>query len=383
MGNSSPKKAFDYLRRAGASDGGDYVAGELAAATDRRDKNRLWEALWSYWVLEPLLLPDPRHLELLLKLLPQDWHCSQEDIVALLVEYRAPRAVPALLHAARWVPSCWWEGYEALAGKAVWAIGAIRGPEADAALRELADDVVWPGPEAGFRADRALVRENALEQIERRALGEFGVRRRRYYIADDFERAHLGPTWFRPTASDGSLDLRADGGGRHRAALPISADLGPDDGVALALNVIECLTDTPAVRITIAHRVAESLDCFLSYAILHANHSASEYAFFSVDHATGCIGVVQDGKAEILHRFQLTFDPAGITFDFSSDADGLRVDADPPRPANSVAEKWSGPVPFPRDGDHRFAGIGVGFGPAGEVSPGAGVADFEVRDFRD
>ncbi|MGO7905730.1 hypothetical protein AB9F35_23480 [Rhizobium leguminosarum] len=93
----------------------------------------------------------------LLQLLEEDWHFRHEDVVAALAELKAPEAVGALYRAAQWVPS--YLGFDqtrALAVKAIWALGAIPGPQAQAALAALSED------------QDDIIQKNALKQLSMR-----------------------------------------------------------------------------------------------------------------------------------------------------------------------------------------------------------------------
>jgi hypothetical protein len=98
-----------------------------------------------------------RHLEALLLLVKEPWHVKHEDVVTALGKLRTPKAVDGLLSATKWVPDYLdFDESRALAVKAIWALGSIEGPEADAALNELLND---PDP---------IVAAGAAKQIERR-----------------------------------------------------------------------------------------------------------------------------------------------------------------------------------------------------------------------
>jgi len=98
------------------------------------------------------------HLDPLIQLAGEDWHFAHEDVVEGLDTLRSPQAVDALERAAWWVPPYLeFDEYRALARKAVWALGAIPGPEARQALTGLLD------------AEDSIVREGARAQLARRA----------------------------------------------------------------------------------------------------------------------------------------------------------------------------------------------------------------------
>ncbi|MEU9298810.1 HEAT repeat domain-containing protein [Streptomyces sp. NPDC048266] len=96
-------------------------------------------------------------LEPLIELFPADWHREYEDIVSSLGKLRSPKTVPTLLLATHWVPEYLdWDENRALAVQAIWALGAIPGPEAREALEDLRDD------------ENEIIRENAVNQLARR-----------------------------------------------------------------------------------------------------------------------------------------------------------------------------------------------------------------------
>lgn len=91
------------------------------------------------------------------RLLEFDWHHSHEDIVEALGRFPTPESIDPLFRATQWVPtSLEYDDSRALAVKAIWALGRIPGPEAEARLETLA------------KAGEAIIREAAREQIERR-----------------------------------------------------------------------------------------------------------------------------------------------------------------------------------------------------------------------
>jgi hypothetical protein len=99
----------------------------------------------------------PGHREILSNLIEADWHHSHEDIVEALDTLRSPDAVDALFRATQWIPkSLEYDEGRALAVKAIWALGKIPGCESQAKLEMVA------------RSDDPVVRETALEQLDRR-----------------------------------------------------------------------------------------------------------------------------------------------------------------------------------------------------------------------
>jgi hypothetical protein len=98
-----------------------------------------------------------QHLQLLIELVPADWHQQHENIVTMLGGLRTPEAVGALQHAATWVPDYLeYDENRALATKAIWALGGTPGAGAERALAQLRE------------SDDEVVREEAQAQLRRR-----------------------------------------------------------------------------------------------------------------------------------------------------------------------------------------------------------------------
>jgi hypothetical protein len=99
----------------------------------------------------------PEHKDVLRRLVEEDWHYSHEDVVSALQTWPTPDTVDALFRATQWIPkSLEYDDARALAVKAIWALGKIPGAEAETKLEALA------------RSDNAILRKNAVEQLERR-----------------------------------------------------------------------------------------------------------------------------------------------------------------------------------------------------------------------
>jgi hypothetical protein len=144
----------EVLRHFGEGDGVKLGFRLLSEAAASRDATDLEMALIACSVFGITV----EHLSTLASLIPADWHQSHENIVALLDKLRTSAAIDALSTAALLVPDYLeWDENRALARNAIWAIGKIPGPEADAALKQL------------LEADDEIVREAARKQIERRA----------------------------------------------------------------------------------------------------------------------------------------------------------------------------------------------------------------------
>ncbi len=98
------------------------------------------------------------HLSLLIQLESADWHRRHEDVVNALAELKSPEAVSALYHAAWWIPDyLGFDDTRALARKAIWALGATPGAEAEQALKRLES------------VGSEYLREKAQQQLARRA----------------------------------------------------------------------------------------------------------------------------------------------------------------------------------------------------------------------
>lgn len=142
------------LRQFGADDGQALGLDLLRDAAGRQDALDLEMAL----VVCSTFGFTTGHLEVLIQLAAADWHHSHENVVTALSRLRSPQAIDALSHAAWWVPPYLdFDESRALARKAIWALGAIPGPEARQALTWLMD------------AENSVVREGAEAQLARRA----------------------------------------------------------------------------------------------------------------------------------------------------------------------------------------------------------------------
>lgn len=81
-----------------------------------------------------------KHLQLLIVILIEPWHFRHEDAVDALATLKSPMAVEALYGATQWIPKYLeFDESRALASKAIWALGAIDGSDANAALLRLAE----------------------------------------------------------------------------------------------------------------------------------------------------------------------------------------------------------------------------------------------------
>lgn len=99
----------------------------------------------------------PEHKDILRRLIEEDWHHSHEYVVTALKLWPTPDTVDALFRATQWIPkSLEYDDARALAVKAIWALGAIPGPEAEEKLEILR------------HSDNPILKKNAEEQLNRR-----------------------------------------------------------------------------------------------------------------------------------------------------------------------------------------------------------------------
>ncbi|MGW1120478.1 HEAT repeat domain-containing protein [Streptomyces tanashiensis] len=153
-GRGRTRTLDEVLAHFGESDGGALALRLLRDAMERRDADDVAMALILHAAAGA---SGEEFLEPLIELSRADWHTRHEDVVRMLSKLRSPKAVPALGEAARWVPEYLdWDENRALAVKAIWALGAISGPEAREALEGLRD------------AENEIIRENAVKQLKRR-----------------------------------------------------------------------------------------------------------------------------------------------------------------------------------------------------------------------
>jgi hypothetical protein len=144
----------EFLKRFRSSADGQQLCSELLAEaiSSRSAEDVEWSLIVGY-----TFGFAEQHLEALLLLASASWHFKHEDVVTALGQLKTPRAVHGLHAATKWVPHYLdFDESRALAVKAIWALGRISGPEADAALSELVND-----------ADPILAAA-AVEQVERR-----------------------------------------------------------------------------------------------------------------------------------------------------------------------------------------------------------------------
>ncbi|MFJ6405937.1 HEAT repeat domain-containing protein [Streptomyces hydrogenans] len=153
-GQGRTRTLDEVLARFGESDVGALALRLLRDAMERRDADDVGMALILHASAGASV---EEFMEPLTELFPAEWHRGHEEIVSMLGRLRSPRTVPTLALATHWVPECLdWDENRALAVKAVWALGAVPGPEARKVLEGLRDD------------ENEIIRENALRQLARR-----------------------------------------------------------------------------------------------------------------------------------------------------------------------------------------------------------------------
>ena len=95
---------------------------------------------------------DKDFTSLLLQLLDEDWHISEEDIVSVLELIKDPRSIDKLYDVAVNVPD--YDDMRALAKKCMWALSSINTPEAVGKLELLR------------KSNDPIIKENATFQLE-------------------------------------------------------------------------------------------------------------------------------------------------------------------------------------------------------------------------
>ncbi|MEU8759285.1 HEAT repeat domain-containing protein [Streptomyces sp. NPDC048659] len=155
LGDGPKRPVSDVLDHFGEPDGAVLALRLLNDAIARQDADDLEMAFLLRYVTGA---PIEDVKDLYVELFPAEWHREHEEIVTALGRLRSPELVPTMVLAIRWVPEgLSWDENRALAVKAIWALGAIPGPEAQQALEDLRD------------AENEIIRENALHQLARRA----------------------------------------------------------------------------------------------------------------------------------------------------------------------------------------------------------------------
>ncbi len=143
----------EFLRQVGAVDGRELGVDLLREAMVEQNADSVEMAL----VVLGRFGTPPAALDLLIQLANADWHRRHEDVAGFLQEMRDPASIEALVRLATWVPAYLeYDDGRALARKAIWALGAVPGPVADAALTDL------------LRAESEYVRTQSAKQLDRR-----------------------------------------------------------------------------------------------------------------------------------------------------------------------------------------------------------------------
>lgn len=95
---------------------------------------------------------DSDYTDILLHLLDEKWHISEEDIISVLELIKDPKSVDKLFEVALDVPD--YDDMRAIAKKCIWALSAINTPEAIQKLKLLE------------KVDDPIIKENATFQLE-------------------------------------------------------------------------------------------------------------------------------------------------------------------------------------------------------------------------
>lgn len=119
-GHGQPGQPEEILRYFDTTDGQQLGLNLLRDALRCRDEEDAEMAL----VVCSTFGITPDHLQPLLELFSADWHKKHEDVVTALLVLHAPAAVPAFVHATRWIPDYLdYDESRALARKAIHALG--------------------------------------------------------------------------------------------------------------------------------------------------------------------------------------------------------------------------------------------------------------------
>lgn len=95
---------------------------------------------------------DSDYTDILLQLLDEQWHTSEEDIISVLELIKDPKSVDKIYEVALAVPD--YDDMRAIAKKCMWALSAINTPEAVQKLKLLE------------KVDDLIIKENATFQLE-------------------------------------------------------------------------------------------------------------------------------------------------------------------------------------------------------------------------
>ncbi|MEN5197510.1 HEAT repeat domain-containing protein [Sphingobacterium faecium] len=95
---------------------------------------------------------DSDYTDILLQLLDEKWHISEEDIISVLELIKDPKSVNKLYEVALDVPD--YDEMRAIAKKCIWSLSAINTPEAVQKLKLLT------------KVDDPTIKENAIFELE-------------------------------------------------------------------------------------------------------------------------------------------------------------------------------------------------------------------------
>lgn len=95
---------------------------------------------------------DSDYTDILLQLLDEKWHISEEDIISVLELIKDPKSVNKLYEVALDVPD--YDEMRAIAKKCIWALSAVNTPEAVQKLKLLT------------KVDDPIIKENAIFELE-------------------------------------------------------------------------------------------------------------------------------------------------------------------------------------------------------------------------
>ncbi|WP_410875478.1 hypothetical protein [Nocardia sp. A7] len=152
-GKSATISSEEFLRQVGAADGQELGLDLLREAIVEQNADSVELA----FVVAGQFGVPPAGVDLLIQLANADWHHKHEDVAGFLQEMPNPASIEALVRLATWVPAYLeYDDGRALARKAVWALGAIPGPAAGAALTGLR------------QAESEFVRKQVDKQLDRR-----------------------------------------------------------------------------------------------------------------------------------------------------------------------------------------------------------------------
>lgn len=95
---------------------------------------------------------DSDYTDILLQLLDEKWHISEEDIISVLELIKDPKSVDKIYEVALDVPD--YDDMRAIAKKCIWVLSAINTPEAVQKLKLLTE------------VDDPIIKENAIFELE-------------------------------------------------------------------------------------------------------------------------------------------------------------------------------------------------------------------------